>query len=275
MKTNTTFDRIQASTLPTGRRAFVALRTQDTAAELRAQGGLTPEEDAALTGLASVCQSILSHCASCTALERGYNTSKLNLPTTDADAPAVDQQADRIVSGLYDTPKTFIKRFLPQEPEHKAAAAFKRSAFPKGVKYITQATYPEQLERMKDLFTYCRSPEGVGQARALSLSLWIDKLADILPIYEAVMKKIPPAAVRYGQLKAAWKDGHVLLCQLIHRVFSAFPDHTPEHEARRALLLSHLTAQEQAVADMRRRNASVQDIDPTTGAEVDTPAISD
>ncbi len=269
MKTNTTFDRFNVRTLPTGHRSLVALRTQDEVQRLRADGGLTPQEDAGLAGVVVACDGIIDHGKTCAGLERNYNTSKLAPPSDDADAPPIDRQADNNVGGLSDTAKPFVKRFSPSQPQHKAAAAFMRNAFPEGVKYITRASYPQQLERMKDLVSYCRSHEGAAQVNALGLGLWVQNIADIIPSYEEAIKKLPPAAVSYGQLRAAWKHGHVLLCQLVQSVFAAFPANTPQHEHHRARLLAHLSAQEQVILEAHRR-ASVKDIDPVTGEEIST-----
>lgn len=275
MKTNTTFDRFNVRTLPTGHRSLVAMRTQDEVQKMISDGGLTAEENTGLAGVVVTCGAIIEHGKTCTQLERNYLSGKTAAPADDADALPIDRQANNDVGGLSDAAKPFIKRFKPSQPEHKAAVAFKRNAFPEGVKYITQATYPQQLERMKDLVQYCRSHEGAAQVNALNLGFWVQKIEDILPAYEEAIKKLPPAAVSYGQLRAAWKHGHILLCALVQSIFTAFPAHTPQHEQHRARLLAHLSTQEQVIVDMRSRRVPVKDIDPSTGNEVDTLETDD
>lgn len=274
MKTNTTFDRFNVRTLPTGHRSLVAMRTQDEVQKVISDGGLTTEENTGLAGVVVACGAIIEHGKTCAQLERNYHAGKTAPPADAADALPIDLQANRHVGGLSDAFKPFVKRFSPSEPEHKAAAAFQRNAFPEGVKYITQATYPQQLERMKDLVQYCRSHEGAAQVHTLNLGLWVQKIQDILPAYEEAIKKLPPAAVSYGQLRAAWKHGHILLCALVQSIFTAFPAQTLQHEQHRARLLAHLSTQEQVVLDSQRR-ASLKDIDPVTGQEVSTIEVGD
>lgn len=275
MKTDTTFDRFDVRTLPTGRRSVTALRTQAEVTEIRKEGGLTQAQVEGLDGVVGACTEIATHCAACSDLESRYLTGKVSPDTYPEGSLPIDRQADRIVTNILKNAVTFMDGFAKGEPEHATSVAFQRDAYPQGAKYITRASFPEQFERMKRLLAYCQSHAGAAQVQALGLGVWILKLADILPRYEEAISKLPPSAVSYGQLRAAWKQGHIRLCQLVQAIFAAFPTNTPQDDRQRARLLSHLSAQEQAVAEMRRRRVPVKDIDPKTGNEVATLEIDD
>jgi hypothetical protein len=293
MKTNTTLDRVQVRTLPTGRRDLVARQVLLVVAALRAEvqaqaeaqagagvgAGAGDAEGAGAAVLVEVegaCAALIADSPVCSDLERRYAVaqakpqSSAQGATPHARSP-VDVQADRFVAGLESAATTFVRGLDASEAEHQAAARFIAQAFPKGVSYITQAAYPEQLQRMRDLVAYCRK-DGAAAVATLQLEVWVRKIDELIPDYEAMLKAQPPQTVRYAEVQSAQRKGHLLLRHLVLAILNARVGGSEEEaEAARGRLLAPLTQQEEAVADRLRRHLAVRDVDPITGEESPTP----
>lgn len=266
MKTGTTFDRIQTRTLPTGRRALAAQQVQSEAALIAQDPTHDDATRAALTTLSDLCADADAHCQTCADLERRYAADALTAAQTSSPRVPIDQEADQLVTSLRDSADVFT-RLPATDPDHQTAARFLVAAYPKGLNHIIRASYPEQLQRMKALVSYCQG-DGAAAVADLGLSPWVKRIAAILPAYDEAVRALPPDAVRFPQVRAAQQEGHLKLRQVIAQVFTTFPLDNIAHEALRARLLAPIDRQEAAVAATFKRGAPLQDINPTTGEEV-------
>jgi hypothetical protein len=160
MKTGTTFDRIQVRSLPTGRRCLAARQTRAEAEALAQDPLLTDAQRDALTHLATLCADADAQCQTCSDLERRYAADALTASKTPSPRIPIDQEADHYTASIRDNAQIFTSRLPASDPNHQAAQRFLAAAFPKGLRHITQVSYPEQLQRMPPSERSSRSEVG-------------------------------------------------------------------------------------------------------------------
>ncbi len=272
MKTGTTFDRIQVRNLPTGRRAFLVSETKRVIVALLAEAGTQEAERAGLKALSDLCTETYDHAQICSGLERRYAAGFAVASANNPENIPVDREADHLVASVRDGADIFVTRLKPTESEHQIAATFLQNAFPNGVRYITHSTYEEQLQRMKDLVDYCFG-DGAQAVATLGITIWVNRLKNLLPAYEEVIRKLPSDAVRFTQVRACQQEGHLRLRQVASQIFALFPLNDDRQEGLRKRLFAPLEHQEADVAARLKRSAPIPDVDPDTGAEVAPPLV--
>lgn len=97
----------------------------------------------------------------------------------------------------------------------------------------------------------------------------MEELASIVPQHRAELEKLRPKGITYDELRAERRGANELLLRVVARIADAWAD--DDQAEMRERLLSPILLQNERVGAIYRSRAVLEDVDPSTGDELDEP----
>lgn len=198
---------------------------------------------------------------------------------TRPEAPKIDAPADRCISDI----QTGLAKGAaltpapgddPSDDEVQEEAKIRAGAqallddhFIEGAVTITAQRYEEQLARMKRLHEALKRPENAYLIDALGLRIHVRRLGRILPAYRRALTRVGARAVSFDEVVQIRKVSYEAICQVVATILNL------PNPAARARLLGPIHYQQGLMAKARAERASLKDVNPETGREIDAQVL--
>lgn len=204
------------------------------------------------------------------ATEAAWNRTRGRASAARGNAVEIDAQIDRQLVGMHTGVSALHGAARTDSPLWKLSGDFLAHNYPDGPGVITNSAFEDELETVEEMLKdiVAMRPEDVA---ALAISYYVGELTRLAPLL-ATELSTPTEGMRFEAVRAAREEGHENLCTLIGAIVSQYRGRTAENASIRAALLAPINAQNERVAERRRKRASPDvDVDPETGEEIVTP----
>jgi len=187
---------------------------------------------------------------------------------TDPDLKALDNQIDQVLGGIVRDLKNKATS-LASTSMGTLARAFLDEVFPAGAVEITSMAWVDEVREVKDLLGVLQGARS-SEVEALGIGVYVEQLARLNAEFEVKLAAVGGQVVSYDQVRKVEAEAQERLLQAVALILGRYYDQTDDHVSRRVALLRVLTEQNDAVSAMVRAQRRVTDVDPTTGAELDS-----
>ncbi|ACY14769.1 hypothetical protein Hoch_2224 [Haliangium ochraceum DSM 14365] len=239
----------------TGRRMFAMARIREVASEMKWKD------------MVAHCDEALAHDRETRELDQRWTAQRSGAYSNEAVA-ALDNRLDNAVSALRDAAEAQRKGASDDDPLHDLVEGFLREVLPNGVYAVTAAPYVEELSAVQSMLDKLRG-SCASEVEELGLGRQVDRLAEIVPLYEDALAGAARASLGFSDVRAAREIGQSYLTGAVARILGRFyRSDNAEHSAARARLLAPVVEQSEAIRAYQRSRRAVRDIDPVSG-EVD------
>lgn len=190
------------------------------------------------------------------------------------DAGPLDNAIDLAVGSIVTSGQDRQKQTDPKSADGKALASFMLRRFPAGAVAITSLSYEDELVAVKGLVAALRGPDA-NIVEILGIGFYVRRLEELLPQFEAALKKAKPEDLAFGQLRAARARMQIKMKRVVARLLADFDGDDQGEVLNR--LLAPIHQQEELVRRLRRANRPVTDVDRKTGdelTEVPAPTVT-
>jgi hypothetical protein len=169
---------------------------------------------------------------------------------------ALDGRLDKAIAAVRDGAEVQRQGAAPDDPIHATVAEFLQQALPEGVFAITSLPHVDELSAADALLRKLRGPLA-DQVTELGLSRQVNRIAEILPEYEAALRARGELVMTFAPVREARRRGQRYLLELVAMVLGRYPlTEDPAHKAARERLLRPLWKQMQAARALRGRRAA-------------------
>jgi hypothetical protein len=185
---------------------------------------------------------------------------------------ALDARVDKTISAVRDGAELQRQGAAADDPIHGTVETFLKTAMPEGVYAITSLPYVEELSAAQKLLTTLQGPLA-ATVTELGLGRQVNRIAEILPAYEAALRANGQLGVTFAPVRAARQRGQRYLREIVALVVGRYSrDEDPAHQAARAQLLTPLWDQVQAARALRGRRSG-QGAEPGDTQPGEQPAV--
>ena len=186
------------------------------------------------------------------------------------DAGPLDNAIDQAVGSINNAGLDRQKQTDPKSADGEALASFMLRFYSAGAVAITSLAYEDELVAVKRLVAALRGPDA-NIVEILGIGFYVRRLEELLPQFEAALKKAKPEDLAFGKLRAARASLQIKMKRVLNRILADFDGEDQGEVLGR--LLAPIHQQEELVRRLRRANRPVTDVDRKTGDELtDVPA---
>ena len=183
-------------------------------------------------------------------------------------AVKLDNSIDGTLSSLADMLRATAD--VPMELPTKAPAKkLLEELFPAGLTGIVNLAHEEEVAAVEVLLRRM-TQDFAAETQMLRLEPYVERLQELTDALRAELVKKPKDVLSFDVLRAAQEEGHRMLLETVARILGAFPGQGAD-EKQRARLLGPIWRQNEDIRQSRRRRRTPPDVNPETGAVVDTP----
>lgn len=237
--------------LTSGRRLYALRRVREVAVNQKMENLLVVVDEAV-----AVNEQVYSN-------ERAWQRTR-ELPQARGNAVAIDTAIDRALGGIFKQLGNIAGAMEGTELASRAQALCTR-LFPSGLQPVVHQTFEDQLSSNQSILTDLQGD--VAGVNELGLSVYVKRLAELVPQFEAEMNSAKQPELSWNQLCAARDLGEVHLRRVIAAILSSGKV-TPEDEAVRAKLIAPIQYQLDLTTNSRNAKSGSVDVDPENGDEV-------
>lgn len=207
------------------------------------------------------------------ALRRRWATRKLTAVAARGGGKAaeLDNQLDRLIAALHETPRHFVRALPEDAPEAKLGHELITKLFPGGVAAITNQPFEDQDASAEALLEALQGPFA-QHVQALGLGPLVRQLDQVRRAFHDALQAKAAEGVAFDEVTTAESLTQERLSQLVVLIAGKYRRNDAASLERRNLLLAPILEQNTRIMETRRRRRAVNDIDPDTGLEQEQDA---
>jgi hypothetical protein len=249
------FDHIDIYVFPTGRRTFAQRQIVERAIRL------------GFVALGHHAQAAVAYDSETLQLKINWKAAHTSNARFSPETVKLDQQLDRMVTGLDGYLDSQIRLYGEDSEEGQAAIEIRHTALPDGPAAITQLGFDQESEAVKALIVRLGQPD---LQAPIALLPELAKHIEQVHVHHAKYAKALDKDVKVGpsreEIRQRQADGQELLAQSKVLILANYIA-TKDSDATRELL-APIERQSEAIRSARRRRRRPTDVDPTTGEDL-------
>lgn len=187
-----------------------------------------------------------------------------------AEAQQIDYELDRALSALFTVLSATLDSYGASSSKGEFARLLIDRLFPKGVREVIHLPYHEEEHTVRVMLGRLRSePELVDAVGELDLGPVIARVAEVHARYRKALPRKPSKTVTYEQVRAAQREGHELLCEVVVLVRGVLlrGELDGPQAARLQAALREVCRQDEAIKRFYQRRRRVTEDDPDPGPD--------